>query len=366
MKNRVKNWIYHKLPKPYARRKNDVKPEQVKRVLVVREGQNPSFTYYLEARLKTLDLPVNVIENAGSVKDIDPSTTFVIICRYIRLSKLLWLWRHREKFPGVALFMDDDIAATVVEGQSGLGYKLYLIGLGLIPLVYLNRVLTCVWASTSLLAKSLKADAVVSPFPGYHVFTQVGHNNRKLDGICWIAFHATGAHDAEHLFLMPIVMEALKMLPDLHFEVVAEERLAKLWRQALAAFNERVQIISPLSWTDYLEHPGSLRADILLVPLLSGRVNNARADTKRIDASRLGAATIFSRCETYERCFTEGEIMVNNDVQSWIDAIECLVLVSERRLQARNATATSMLKMLRLASPQLPGLGHYCSKRDAL
>lgn len=362
MKNAIKNWIYHALPKPCARREKSLASAQVRRVLVIREGANPSFTYYLEARLKALEVPFDVIENTGSVTGIDPATTFVIICRYIRLSKFFWLWRHRAHFPGVALFIDDDIAATVVEGHSGLGYKIYLIGLGLIPLVYLNRVLTSVWASTSVLAESLQANAVLPPFPARDVYVPDAEGRKHSDSTCRMAFHATGAHDAEHAFLIPIVKAALQRLPNLHFNVVAEERLAKIWRHELRDFGGRAQTISPLPWPDYLKNASHLQTDILLVPLLSGRVNNARADTKRIDASRLAAATIFSRCKTYERCFTEGEIMVENDVQSWLDAIECLVSNSDKRQQARHATSASVIEMLRHASPQLPGLGDFCSK----
>ncbi|THF49753.1 hypothetical protein [Allorhizobium terrae] len=364
MKSAIKNWLYHALPKPCARREISLISAPVKRVLVIREGPNPSFTYYLEARLKTLEVPFDVIENTGTVAEIDPATTFVIICRYIRLSKFFWLWRHRAEFPGVALFIDDDIAATVVEGHSGLGYKIYLIGLGLIPLIYLNRVLTGVWASTTVLAESLRANAILPPFPAPDVYVQDTEGGSNSDGTCRMAFHATGAHDAEHAFLMPIVKTALHMLPNLHFKVVAEERLAKIWRHELRDFSGRVQTISPLPWPDYLKNASHLQTDILLVPLLNGRVNNARADTKRIDASRLAAAAIFSRCKTYERCFTEKEIMVDNDVQSWLDAIKCLVLNKDRRQEARYATSASVIEMLRQASPQLPGLGDFCSKRD--
>ncbi|OLP47032.1 hypothetical protein [Rhizobium oryziradicis] len=364
MRNAIKNWIYHALPKPYARRKNSVTSAQVKRVLVIREGPNPSFTYYLEARLKALEVPFDVIENTESMTGIDPTTTFVIICRYIRLRKFFWLWRHRADFPGVALFIDDDIAATIVEGQSGLGYKIYLIGLGLIPLIYLNGVLTSVWASTSVLAESLQADAVLQPFPAPDVYLQNVEGCRRSDDTCRMAFHATGAHDAEHAFLIPIVKAALQKLPNLHFKVVAEERLAKIWRHELRDFGRRAQTISPLPWPDYLKNASHLQTDILLVPLLSGRVNNARADTKRIDAYRLAAATVFSKCKTYERCFIPGEIMVENDVTSWVDSIACLVLNSDKRRQAKNATSASVLEMVRQASPQLPGLADFCSKRN--
>ncbi|HBF29349.1 MAG TPA: hypothetical protein DDW73_06970 [Rhizobium sp.] len=306
---------------------------------------------------------MDVIESKDTINGIDPSTTFVIICRYIPLLQLLWLWRHRSRFLGIALFIDDDIAATVVEGKSGCGYKFYLIQRALLPLIYLNRILTSVWASTQTLAGSLAANAVIAPCPPPEVYAVAPTILSKPESLLRMAFHATGAHDAEHVFLMPIVKTALEKLPNLQFDVVAEGRIGHRWMRELGGLGHRVRVIKPHSWSAYLDEAVSLQADILLVPLLPGRVNAARADTKRIDAARLGAAAIFSRCKTYERCFTEGEILVNNNSQSWVEAIQSLADEPETRLRAKNATSASIAAMLKYASPKLPGLEDYFSER---
>ncbi len=67
-------------------------------------------------------------------------------------------------------------------------------------------------------------------------------------------------------------------------------------------------------------------ADIALAPLLAGRtINDSRADTKRIDTSRMGAgAAIFSRCTTFARCAVAGEFHIGNTMEEWLMAIDQL------------------------------------------
>ncbi|MFP3700739.1 hypothetical protein SB758_35270, partial [Burkholderia sp. SIMBA_013] len=75
-------------------------------------------------------------------QDEDAQGAFVILCRYAMPGQLWWLIRHRKRISGLSLFIDDDIAATVVEAEAALPYRIYLLVCGLLPLMALNRWIT--------------------------------------------------------------------------------------------------------------------------------------------------------------------------------------------------------------------------------
>ena len=173
-----------------------------------------------------------------------------------------------------------------------------------------------------------------------------------------MVYHATGVHRHEHEFLMPIVKAAMERHDNLHFEVFASGALARCWNR-LGIDPARITIVAPLSWPAYLARTTHENADIALVPLLPGKTNASRADTKRVDITRLQAAAIFSQCPTFARCAVAGELHIDNTVEDWSAAIDQLVNDRECRLAARDATRYSIDRMREQATPTFPGVRLY-------
>lgn len=355
------NWwrllLYRILPKPRALAAEMLQRDskQAKAVLVLSQHPNPSFSYYLEERLKALK-GVRVIVrslNDESLEDIDPDRLFVVICRYIRSKQLKWLERNAENLSGVGLFLDDDIAAVIAGPEAGPRYKLKLIMLGIMPLRRLNPLLRVIWASTEPLVKAISAQSsnVVLMPPTPPVERVALKQSRSLT----MGYHATGVHGPEHRFLVPIVETAMRRHGCLHFEVFASGRNAAIWRGAKIDPN-RLHVLPELPWADYLSYCGKVKVDIALVPLLPGRANACRADTKRIDVCRLGAAAIFSDTDVFNRNRQAGELHVKNTCEDWLAAIDELVASSERRLAAASATRASLQQMTSHADLQIAGL----------
>ena len=94
-----------------------------------------------------------------------------------------------------------------------------------------------------------------------------------------------------------------------------------------------------------------------IVPLLGGQANAVRADTKRIDACRLGAAPVFSAGPVYERLRQPGEMHLVNAVDAWVAAIETLVADPARR---RMAAAANSKAVERMAQEPPSNLEEYC------
>lgn len=351
--------LYEMLPKPMARRADAFDGNaEIQRLLVLSKPGNPSFSYYIEDRLRGLSIPTDVRSLDANLDDINPHGTFVVLCRYVKPRQLLWLRRHNRKLVGIGLFVDDDIAAMVTTNDGPLDYRAYLFGMGVLPLFLLNGLLTHVWTSTEPLAKALAHDeliaSVLAPRPGKELYHVAGRQPTAGDAVRMV-FHATGAHFSEHRFLIPIVVDALAHHANLSFEVIAEGAPTRWWND-LAADPNRLRIRPPLRWPDYFRETASNPADIALVPLLSGRTNDRRSDTKRIDVSRMQAAAIYSDCNIYRRCAMPGEIFVHHSPTTWRLEIDRLTTDSQHRQRVREATMASMVTMREASRSGFPNL----------
>ncbi|MDL2400873.1 hypothetical protein [Rhizobium mayense] len=345
-------------PQPSATSPDGIAPA-AKQLLILSRHPNPSASYYLDERTKALaNVPIFMRGLDDRLDDVDGEGLFVIICRYIKEPQLRWLEHWRDNLAGVAYFIDDDIPALVAGDEAGWPYKFRLLNLAIRPLPRLNRLLTHLWVSTEALAGTL-ANAghrveILAPMPAERT-RESAEISSATTATLKMVYHATGIHRHEHEFLMPIVNSAMRKHENLHFEVFADGKLARQWRRQ-DIDSSRMKISPQLPWSSYLARTTDHGADIALTPLLAGRTNDSRADTKRIDISRMGAAAIFSRCATFARCAVAGEIHIGNTMEEWLMAVDQLVEDGDRRIVARNATQQSIEKMRQSATLAFPGI----------
>jgi hypothetical protein len=356
----LRNIIYGLLPRPRLSAAPIAgAPSPAKRLLVLSRYPNPSVSYYMDERTKALaDIPIIMKGLDEGLEDVDSEGLFVIICRYIKEPQLRWLEDRRHSLAGVAYFVDDDIPAVVAGDEATWPYKITLLNLAVRPLPRVNRLLTHLWTSTETLADTLanthQKIEILAPMPAAPD-RRSSEISDETSASLKMVYHGTGVHRREHEFLMPIVKTAMDKHRNLHFEVFAEGNLARQWsRQDIDP--ARTTIGLPLPWASYLAKTTDHGADIALAPLLIGKTNDSRSDTKRIDISRLGAAAIFSRCPTFARCAVAGELHIGNTAEEWLMAIDQLVGDRDRRLIARNATMKSIEKMRQSTTTAFPGI----------
>ncbi len=341
------------LPHPHLKPQSEIRdPKAVERIICFARLPNPTFDYYFAARLSAPDAPPYEIVDIKSFdpEKLDARGAFVVICRYANRKVTHWLTQNDRKLSGVGLFLDDDIAATVVSEDASLRYRLALIKRALLPLYKLNRHLDLIWASTPILAARIGMNhcRVLPPLPpadmiGNAVFS--GSTDRRIT----IAYHATAIHLAEHRFLQPIVKAVLQARDNVDFEVFAARRAADYWKDL-----ERVTIKKPLSWPDYLAESGRRQLDIMLVPLLASLVNDCRSPTKKIETARFGAAGIFSASPAYATIAEPGELLLPNEESRWIGTILDLVDNRSKRLEAALATRRLVQRMAANPVPLFP------------
>lgn len=314
----------------------------IREILVFARLPNPTYDYYLKARLAAPGMPpFRVLDiHDPSLVHVEAEGRFVLICRYANRKVVEWINNNRQRLAGVGLFVDDDIKAVITGAEAKLGYKIFLYVRGLAPLRRLNRHLSVVWTATDALAGTVGNNAMVmppAPSPDIWLtgaklagFSRASHMTR-------IVYHATGIHRREHTFLRPIMERILTLRENVLFEVVADDRTCGIW-----AGLDRVKILRPVSWTEYLERTMRESADIMLVPLLGSRVNRVRAGTKRIDAARLGAACVFSRSNAYGNSDDmTGEIRLPNEPRLWEETL--IRLIDDQTYRGQVARATRRL-----------------------
>lgn len=360
----LRAFVYRHCIRPHALSADEKGPRPpVTAILILSRHPNPTFSYYLEERIAALaNMPVIVRDIGDRLDDIETAGFFVIICRYIRPWQLRWLQARRDQLSGVAYFVDDDVAAVIAGPEARWYYKWKLFQMALRPLLRLNPLLTDVWASTEALAAALaRGSADVTVLPPYPPKVEA-QSPMAADhpGSLTMIYHATAIHRQEHAFLIPIIEAAMQRHQNLRFDVIADGAVAAWWRRA-AIDKKRLSVRPPLSWSAYVKSSQEQPADIALVPLLDGQVNNARSDTKRIDVVRSGAAAIFSHCAVYQRCAMPGESHVANTMEAWSAAIDLLVKSEEIRTAARNATVNSLDLMRSVTSSTFPDLSFEAS-----
>jgi hypothetical protein len=349
---RVLQWIEDRLPRPSPKSLRRVGlPIPISKVIVVGKFPNPTYDYYLAARLSAAEMPTYEVIDLKNFanSNINPEGTFVIICRYANKSILAWLERNEAKLAGVALLLDDDIPAVIAGKEASISYRTRLLFNAVWPIRRLNPVLDFVWVSTPALARRLGGieDDVMPPAPPVSLFSpaaniQKFHEGRPQNSIL-VAYHATAIHVEEHRFLQPTIKRVLKLRPHVRFEVFAGGKTRGIWRDI-----ERVDIRSAVSWPDYVAEASSRRIDIMLVPLSPSRVNSCRADTKRIDVARFNAAAIYSRSPAYSEA-QEGEILLPYEPKQWEQTLLSLIDNSVARKAAADATREKVQEMSAIA-----------------
>lgn len=94
------------------------------------------------------------------------------------------------------------------------------------------------------------------------------------------------------------------------------------------------------AWVD--EVWPNINCDIAVAPLQDTQFNRCKTNIKWLETAMIPAAFVGSNIEPYKGSVTEGEtgLLVNNDSESWYEALESLVLDKELRQRlAKNAMA---------------------------
>jgi processive 1,2-diacylglycerol beta-glucosyltransferase len=158
-----------------------------------------------------------------------------------------------------------------------------------------------------------------------------------------IGYMGTLTHEADWRLILPAWQHIYQRYLDrVEFQVIGVAEQAQALAQRIGV-PVRVLQLSPAE-TEYpqfmLWFMAHAQWDIAVAPLLDTPFTRCKSDLKFLDYSALGAATIASRVPVYENSVRHGETgwLAENTVESWINALETLIVDDERRIAlARNA-----------------------------
>jgi hypothetical protein len=270
----------------------------------------------------------------------------VVFCRYVNAAWLKMLRLNRHRVAGVGLFVDDDIEAMVAAPELPLRYRLRLRRLASGRWRHLLPMVDVVWVSTPQLAETWRARPTrwLPPIADVVDLTATPAAN----GATLVGLHATGSHRADQIWLAPVIQAVLAASRDVTFEVVADGLWALRWRG-----DPRVRVIPSREWPSYRADTANVARALLLAPLKPTQVNAARAEVKRIDAARCGAALLVSDPVVYQVSQAEAALgMVNPlDPGAWTRAVLLLASDPERRESLVRLNRERLLAMRRATPP---------------
>lgn len=266
------------------------------RVIAVIDGANPSFDYYLAPRLAAcggLEVRTAMLRTGpGQLPAAQFDDALVLFCRYATPRWLAQLERLGGRVAGVALFLDDDLAALSRDpGVPRLARVRYWWH-GTCHWKRLGRLAGTLLVSTPALAQRYRQanPRVLKPIGG----SAGADGDSSADGPFVVAYHGSSIHRAEHRWLQAVAAQVVKRSAGrVRFEVSAHGGIARSWRRCPGV------VVGPwLPWPQYRAQ-ADRRVDLLLAPLLPSAANAVRSWTRRIDAARLAAALLVSDESVY-------------------------------------------------------------------
>ena len=307
------------------------------RVIVLRDGRNPSTDIYLRPRLAGPGMApaefLDIARDRPADRDLGPagdgSGAFVIVCRYISGDWLAALERARPGLAGVALFMDDDLPAMLRDPSLPLRYRLRIwLRYGRFA-ARLSARADSLWVATPELARRYRGAELLPPL---YVLGPSG-----AAAPVRYFYHGTAAHGPEIGWLRDIVAETQRRDPRLLFEISGGPAVRRRFRGI-----ERVTVVHPMPWPTYLAYTAAAPQAIGLAPLLPSAVNGARSHSRFYDIARTGAAGLYSDRAPYAGFVRDGEdgLLLPDDPAAWVEAILDLAADEpRRRAMARAARA---------------------------
>jgi len=304
---------------------------------VLRQGAAPTVAHWLEGAL----------EQAGATAlELDPQRPLaekdlqglgaVVVVRTLPWRWLAPLRRLRAWGCPVLLLLDDDLLTPASLGGLPRRYR-WRLWWGLTRhRRRLGRWLSGLWVSTEALRRQCEAatDLPVQVLPLRPAAAVLAPPRMYR-----IAYLGTTAHQQELVWLRGLFQQLQRRRADCVLELVVNRR----WRARFRGI-PRVRLLYPMDWETFCLDTGSRRVDLMLAPLLEGPFNAGRAPVKVFDARRLKAVGLYSDRSPYRGCVRDGVdgLLLPDDPQAWLGAIDALLARPERRQQLVVASCQRM------------------------
>jgi hypothetical protein len=321
-------WAHHRI-----RWAHPAYTRPVTRWLVLQSGPNPSTDYYIRPRAAAAGVATtyrDIDDDVPTARDFADGTQ-VIVVRYLSRPWAEALRAHAGSMAGVVYFMDDDLLDPPSwHGLPG-PYRDRLARHYTTMAGEIAALTSELWVSTPTLRSRYESlDARVrEPLP---LVTDAPRPLPAEAGVVRCFYHGSQAHDAEIRWLRPVVDACLEACSHLHFEIIGNHAVNKLYRDL-----PRTTVLHPMNWSNYVAHCNSTRGDIGLAPLLPTGFNAGRSHAKVFDITRCGAVGVYACMPPYDAIVRDGVdgALLPNEPEAWVRRIVDLAtdVTLLRRLQ---------------------------------
>ena len=316
------------------------------RVVLLHQGGGATIDHFLRGPLEAGGADLGALDSAGPIDDAArrqlERADLVVVVRYLPRRWLGPLRALRHRGTALALLLDDDLLDPAALRELPAAYRRRIQERITARRRLLPQLFPQVWVTSAALAERYAhLGAVQLPLrPAPALLAQAP----RLQ----LAYLGTASHTAEFRWLLPLLEALQQRQPHTHVELFGDLAVNRAFRHL-----PRVRILHPMGWSNYLAETGAGRIDLLLVPLLEGRFNGARAPVKLIDAARCGAAALFSDRPPYRGFISHGVdgLLLGDGAQEWLAAIERLIADPEER---RRLAEGARRRALSLASAEIP------------
>ncbi len=294
-------------------------------VIVVEERPNPSSDFFVLPYLQHNGASVCRLSFTDTVEPDRLAGVSLIFVRYVPLA-----WRRLVDNAGgriaqVVLFIDDDVLDPAASTGMPWRYRLKLWRLSYQAIGWLKRHNAALWVANSYLAQKYRywQPLTLCAMP----------LAMEQEAAVTLFYHGSSSHQAEARWLLPVITDALKRVPALSFEIIADKKMARLYRGV-----HKTHVLNPMSWPSYQTLLHRQRYDIGLAPLLPLPFNQARSVTKFFDITCAGAAGIYADSPIYAAVVQHKTgIRLPMQPELWSDTIVALATNKAQRQQLYTA-----------------------------
>ena len=245
----------------------------------------------------------------------------LVLSRFTSEGGRNWIALARQASIPVIFHIDDDLLAVPASlGQAK--HSAYNSAERLKALRHNIDSSDLVYVSTPALAERFKEHGVARSIVAGEIYCSVSPDDiGALIGPATgpvIGYMGTSGHSADLAMILPAVCEVMDAVPELQFEVFGTIELPG----ELARFGRRVRHLPPVSdYADFIPHLRSLGWWVGLAPLEDNIFNRCKADTKWVEYSLAGIATVASDLPVYHRACGDGAGLLAKCVDDWKSAL---------------------------------------------
>ena len=275
--------------------------------------------------------PHNPDRNAIAERVNSAAPDLLVLSRYTWIHGKYWMRYARALGIPLIFHIDDDLLAVPISlGEHK--HRIYNSPERLQALRDNIEGVDLVYVSTPALAERFAKHAIQQPIVAGDIYcsvdpAEVGALIPPALGPVF-GYMGTGGHSADLAMILPAIIEVLKKRPDTQFELFGTIDMPA----ELARFGRRVRHLPPVSnYADFAKHLRSLGWWVGLAPLEDNPFNRCKADTKWVEYTTAGFATVASDLPVYHRACADGTGILARTPEEWGTAIEELLFDPVRR-----------------------------------